>query len=498
MDLRKLLGTLGVVIFVLAIFMSTALPWAWIDSGKDGLAPWLLAIGVTAGPGLLLALWGRPKKEGWRRQRGRRGRPNEHELSRREALAVVALSWVLCAAFGAIPFLTTGMVAAPVDAFFEAVSGVTTTGSTILSDIEAQSRAVLWWRALLQWLGGMGIIVFFLAIFPQVGGSGRKLFDSEVPGPEKEQLRPRIAETSAILWRIYGGLTALAALVYLLEGMSVHEAICHAFSTVATGGFSTRNASIGSFDSALIEMTCALFMCLGGVNFALYFTLLRGRSLKVFKDAEFLVYLTTLLVFTGVITLVLLPNNSGNVLEALRDAAFQVVSISTSTGFSTADFTVWPPFAQVLLLLLMFVGGMAGSTAGGFKLSRLMIVAGHLSQEVRRSIHPRAIFTTRIGSRAVPDKVVRAVLSLLVLAVITLGLGTALLTLWGLPMAEAFSSTLTAFSNGGPGLGAVGPTAHFGNLPGSAKMLMASLMIIGRLEFFTALALLTPGFWTGR
>jgi trk system potassium uptake protein TrkH len=344
----------------------------------------------------------------------------------------------------------------------------------------------------------MGIIVFFLAIFPQAGGSGRKLFDGEVPGPEKEQLRPRIAETSAVLWRIYGGLTALAALVYFFEGMSFHDAICHAFTTLATGGFSTKDASIAGFDSPLIEVTVILFMCVGGVNFALYFALLRKKSFAVFADAEFLLYVSSLAVLIGVVTAALLAGTTGDPVEVFRDAAFQVVSVATSTGFSTADFVLWPAFTQVLLLILMFVGGMAGSTAGGFKLSRLMITFGHLSQEVRRNIHPRAVFTTRIGTRAVPDRVVRSVLSLFALSMITLGLGTAALSLLGLPLTEAFSSTLSAFSNAGPGLGAVGPTGNFGSLPATAKVLLAGLMIIGRLEFFTALALLTPGFWRTR
>jgi len=496
---RKLLGTLGIVLFVLSVFMATALPWAWLDSGIAGLAPWLVAISLTLGPGLLLALWGRPRQERWRNRPGRAaGRHQEDELSRREALAVVALSWVLCGIFGGLPFLTTGMVDTPTDAIFEAVSGVTTTGSTILSDIEGQSRAALWWRSLLQWLGGMGIIVFFLAIFPQAGGSGRKLFDGEVPGPEKDKLRPRIAETSAVLWRIYGGLTALAALVYFFEGMSFHDAICHAFTTLATGGFSTKDASIAGFDSPLIEVTVILFMCVGGINFGLYFALLRKRTLRVFADAEFLLYVSALAVLTGIVTAALLAGTTGDPVEVFRDAAFQVVSTATSTGFSTADFVLWPAFTHVLILLLMFVGGMAGSTAGGFKLSRLMITFGHLSQEIRRSIHPRAVFTTRIGTRAVPDRVVRSVLSLFALAMITLGLGTAALSLLGLPLTEAFSSTLSAFSNAGPGLGSVGPSGNFGTLPAAGKMLLAALMIVGRLEFFTALAVLTPGFWAGR
>lgn len=496
---RKLLGTLGIVLFVLSIFMATALPWAWLDSGVAGLGPWLVAISLTLGPGLLLVLWGRPRRERWRNRAGRiAGRHDDGELSRREALAVVALSWVLCGVFGALPFLTTGMVDTPIDAIFEAVSGVTTTGSTVLSDIESQSRAALWWRSLLQWLGGMGIIVFFLAIFPQAGGSGRKLFDGEVPGPEKDQLRPRIAETSAVLWRIYGGLTALAAVIYFFEGMTVHDALCHAFTTLSTGGFSTKNASISGFESPLIESTVTIFMCAGGVNFALYFALLRKKQLRVFADSEFLLYLGSLVVITGLVTTTLLWSAPQEFLSTFRVAAFQVVSIATSTGFGTADFTLWPAAAQVLLLILMFVGGMAGSTAGGFKVSRLLITIGHLTQEIRRSIHPRAVFTTRIGTRAVPDPVVRGVLSLFVLVGITLAVGTTLLCLLGLPMAEAFSSTLTALSNSGPGLGSVGPSGNFGALPAAGKMLLSSLMIVGRLEFFTALALLTPGFWAGR
>jgi len=498
MDLRKILGVLGVVLFVLAIFMSTALPWAYVDEGVPGLSPWLTAIVLTAGPGLILALWGRPKRESWRTKQGLPRATGESELSRREALAVVAFSWLLCGLFSSLPFLTTGMVDSPVDGVFEAVSGVTTTGSTILDDIEAQSRAALWWRSLLQWLGGMGIIVFFLAIFPQAGGTGRKLFDGEVPGPEKEQLRPRIAETSALLWRIYGGLTAVAAVVYFLEGMTLHEALCHAFTTLATGGFSTKNASIAGFESPLIEATVTLFMLVGGINFALYFALLREKSFAALKDAELYLFLGILALFTLMVAATTLPTYNGSIVEAVRFSTFQVVSIATSTGYCTTDFALWPLFPQLLLLLFMFVGGMAGSTAGGFKFSRILIVIGQVITEVRRSIHPRGIFTTRIGGRPVSDEVVRGALSLFAIALTTLALGTLLMTLWGVPLTEAFSATLTAFSNGGPAIGDVGPMSHFGALPPQAKLVMAGLMIVGRLEFFTALALLTPGFWRGR
>lgn len=498
MDLRKVIGTLGVVVFVLAVFMSTSLPWVWFDEGRAGLRPWAVAIGLTGGIGLLLALWGRPRKERWRRRRGVLHADEGQEFSRREALAVVALSWILCGLFGALPLLLSGMVDSPVDAFFESVSGVTTTGSTILTDIEASSRGALWWRSLMQWLGGMGIIVFFLAIFPQAGGSGRKLFEGEVPGPEKEQLRPRIAETSAILWRIYGGLTAVACLLYYLAGMTLFDAICHAFTTLASGGFSTKNLSIASFNSPLIEATATVFMLLAGVNFALYFGLLRRRTLKPLRDPELIFFLSGLAIAIGLLTFTLLPTYSGNLLEAFRYASFQTVSIATSTGYGTADFALWPPFTHILLLTLMFVGGMAGSTSGGFKISRIMIILNQLAQELRRAIHPRGVFTTRIGGRPIPDHVVRAVLTLLALNVLTLSVGSALMTLLGLPAEEAISATLTAFANGGPGLGSVGPGGHFGAIPDAAKILMALLMVVGRLEFFTAFALLTRGFWTGR
>ncbi|MEE2830319.1 MAG: TrkH family potassium uptake protein [Myxococcota bacterium] len=501
---RKVLGTLGIVLVVLALFMATALPWAWFDAHDAGqevwpsLKPWLSGIILTAGPGLILGIWGRKRGGHQGALQSIAPLSSDRELSRREALVVVTLSWVFCGIFGGIPFLLDGMVDTPIDALFETVSGVTTTGSTILTDIEAQSRASLWWRALLQWLGGMGIIVFFLAIFPQAGGGGRKLFEGEVPGPEKELLRPRIAETSAVLWRIYGGLTLLAACLYMLEGMSFHDAVCHAFTTLATGGFSTKSASIAAFESPLIEATVTAFMILGGINFALYFSMLRRRSLKVLVDTEFLVYCGGGLLVILVMTISLVPTYSGDLLTAFRHGAFQAVAIATSTGYASADFVLWPVFSQVLLLCLMFVGGMAGSTSGGFKLSRVIILVGSLLQELRRNIHPRAVFTTRVGKKPVQEKIVRNVLSLCSLALLTLGLGTLAMTCLGVPLAEAFSATLTAFSNGGPGLASIGPAGSFAALPAAAKGLLAALMIVGRLEFFTALALLTPGLWTGK
>jgi trk system potassium uptake protein len=496
---RKIVRYLGLVVGFLGLFMATSLPWALAEreARPGGLQSWLLAVFITLGLGGASFLYGR---SGTVKRRSHRavGAHHDVELNRREALVIVSVSWILCGVFAALPLLLDGMVSHPVDAFFEATSGFTTTGSTILTDIESNSRASLWWRSLIQWLGGMGIIVLFVALFPQIGAGGRRLFEGEAPGPTKDQLRPRVRETGLVLWRIYAGFTAALGGLLMAQGMSFFDAACHAFTTMATGGFSTKNASIAGFESASIEWTITLFMLFAGVNFGLYYALRRGRGLRSFRDPELYTYIAIVLFSTAAITWVLLPAYDYKPLEALRYGAFQVAAIVTSTGYGTADFNVWPEFARTGLLMLMFVGGMGGSTAGGFKVSRAIILFSAAVGEVRHVLHPRAVFSTRLGSRAVEDRVVRQVLALFVIAVFLLFGSTVALSMMGIPFETAFSAAMTCQFNSGPGLNELGPAGNFSGLPDAAKLLLSGLMILGRLEFYTVLALLAPGFWRSR
>ena len=498
MNPRKIARFVGLVLAVLGLFMATSLVWAVLDRGEHpGVGAWALSVSLTVGVGVVGYLYGR---RGTAKPRSRRavGQFEDLELNRREALLIVSLSWVLCSVFGGLPFLMEGMVSHPVDALFEATSGFTTTGSTILESIEDKSRAALWWRSLIQWLGGMGIVVLFVAIFPQVGAGGRRLFESEAPGPTKEQLRPRVRDTGLVLWRIYGGFTALLLLLLMVQGMSFFDAACHAFTCMATGGFSTKNASIAGFDSVGIDWTITVFMLFAGCNFGIYFALAQRRGLAALRDAELYVYLAIVLVSTLLVSWVLLPEYDGDVLEALRYGAFQVAAIVTSTGYGTADFDHWPELGRTMLVLLMFVGGMGGSTAGGFKVSRAMILVSAAAAEVRHALHPRAVYSTRLGKDAVADRVVRQVLALFVIAVGLLGACTLLLSAMGIPFETAFSAVMTCQFNSGPGLRELGPAGNFAGLPDAAKLLLSALMILGRLEFYTVLALLVPGFWRAR
>ncbi len=498
MNPHKIARYVGLVMAFLGVFMATSLVWAVLDRDADaGVAPWAMSVALTVGLGLCAWLYGRGVSS---RTRSRRavGRFDELELNRREALLIVSLAWVLCGVFGGLPLLLDGMVSHPIDALFEATSGFTTTGSTVLESIEDKSRAALWWRSLIQWLGGMGIIVLFVAVFPQVGAGGRRLFEFEAPGPSKEQLRPRVRDTGLVLWRIYGGFTALLALLLMAQGMSFFDAACHAFTCMATGGFSTKDASIAGFDSVGIDWTITLFMLFAGCNFGIYFALVQKKGAAALKDAELFAYLGIVLIATLAISWVLLPQYNGDALEALRYGAFQVASIVTSTGYGTADFEVWPEFARTLLILLMFVGGMGGSTAGGFKVSRAMILVSAAVAEIRHVLHPRAVISARLGASPVDDRVVRQVLALFVIAVGLLGLCPLALSALGIPFETAFSAAITCQFNSGPGLRELGPAGNFAGLPDAAKLLLSGLMILGRLEFYTVLALLAPGFWRSR
>ena len=499
MQPTKIVRYVGTVLVFLGTFMSTSLVWAWIDRDvHDVVSPWLLSTVITLGLGGVAVLWGRSGTARKARIKTSRRHQEGLEITRREALVIVSLAWVACGVFGGLPLLLDGMVSHPVDALFEATSGFTTTGSTVLTDIEGNTRASLWWRSMIQWLGGMGIVVLFVAIFPQVGAGGRLLFESEAPGPTKDQLRPRIRETGATLWRIYLGLTASLAALLKLEGMSFFDAVCHAMTTMATGGFSTKNASIAGFDSWVIDATLTVFMLLAGVNFGLYYALLRRKQgWRPLKDTELLTYLSIFATATVVVTIALLERYQGDVLLALRYASFQVSSLVTSTGYGTDDFNVYPPVARALLMALMFIGGMGGSTAGGFKVSRGLICARAAMQEIRHAVHPKAIFATRLGGRSIEDRVVRAALAMGVIATVLLMVGTLVLAGLGLEVETAFSACMTAMFNSGPGLNELGPTGNFAQVPDLGKLLLSFYMVAGRLEFYTLLALLLPGFWKG-
>ena len=367
-----------------------------------------------------------------------------------------------------------------VNGLFESVSGFTTTGASILQDIEGHGPAILLWRSLTHWLGGMGIIVLGIAILPKLAVGGLELLGAEAPGPIKEKLTPRIAQTAKALWGIYALLTLVEIAALMLAGMGAFDAINHAFATMATGGFSTLNGSLAGFNSPLIEWIVIVFMVLAGANFALHFQLLRGRPKPLLKDREFHYYLSIMLLATVLICtdLVLRSQQEMGLIEAFRAAAFQSVAIVTTTGFATADFNAWPAFSRALIFLLMFVGGCAGSTGGSVKVVRIMIVMKKFVIDLKSKVQPHAVLPVRVGTTAVPDAVVNSVTTFLLLFVALFAIGGLLLTALGIDPATAFSASASCIANVGPGFAGVGPAQNYGDLPAAAKFILLGLMLI--------------------
>ena len=419
------------------------------------------------------------------------------ELRVRDGYLITALFWFVLGTFGAIPFmlsLSPNMGVA--DSLFEAFSGISTTGATVLTGIDQLPRSILYYRQQLQWLGGMGIVVLAVAIMPMLGVGGMQLYRTEMPGPLKDnKLSPRIADTAKTLWLIYCGLTMLCALAYWAAGMDMFDAIGHSFSTIAIGGFSTHDASIGYFDSPLIEFICIFFMAISGMNFALHFLALRSRSLKAYlKDPECQSYLKILAVVFIVTAIVLMIYNyHDNPLLSLRYAAFQVVSVATTTGFGITDFSIWPSFLPFLLLYTTFIGACAGSTGGGMKVMRVMLLYSQGQREIQRLLHPNGVFTIKLGKRKVPDRVVESVWGFFVVYMVTFFTLMLALLACELDPITAFSALASCMNNLGPALGDA--TANYGSLPDTAKLILSFAMILGRLEVFSLLILLSPAFW---
>lgn len=419
----------------------------------------------------------------------------KHDLRPREGFAVVTFGWLCFSVFGSLPYLFSGSTSSFTDAFFETISGFTTTGATILTDIESLPPSILLWRSLTHWLGGMGIIVLSLAILPVLGVAGMQLFKAEVPGPVADKLTPRIAETAKILWGVYVLLSAVQTLLLMLGGMTLFDALCHTFGTMATGGYSTRNASVGAYDSAYIDYVITFFMVLAGANFALHYRFLRGDWWVYWRDSEFLIYLAIIGGATLIIGSDVWWNSYDNLPQSLQYALFQTVSIQTTTGYATADYEQWSFSSQFVLFVLMFVGGCAGSTSGGMKVLRLHLLVKFALSEFTRLLHPYAVVPVRMNKVAVPRAVVTNVLGFFVLYIVLFGLGAFAMAFCGLDMATAFSAIATTLGNVGPGLGDVGPMDNYAHLPAVVKWILALFMLIGRLEIFTVLVLLSPAYW---
>lgn len=421
-------------------------------------------------------------------------RPINRRMRSRDAFLVVSLAWGLASLFGSLPYNLTGVLSTS-EAIFESTSGFTTTGSTVMTAIGDAPRALLLWRSMTQWLGGMGIIVFAIAVMPLLGVGGMQLFKAEMPGPVASKLTPRIAETARRLWMIYLGLTVAEWLCLVLAGMSGYEALCHSFTTLSTGGFSTRNGSIGAFESPAIQWIIILFMTLSGINFVLHYQAITGRVAEVLRNTELRYYLTILLFGTAIVAWALWePGGDSEV--TVRASMFQVVALTTTTGYTTANFEVWPGLAILILLHVMALGGMAGSTSGGVKSLRTLIGLRALSSAFIRQLHPQAVTKpVRFGGVRVSDDVLSGIwtfftayaLTALVVAGVVAGAGYDILT--------SISAALATVGNVGPGLGEIGPSDHFAHFPTYVKLTLSAAMIAGRLEIITVVVIFHPDFW---
>jgi len=476
MNLRLVCYVFGLLLGLLGLFQ--LLPVITAVGYGEPSGAYLFSATLVFGAGLLLL---------------RNGRTRDWRIRPRDAFLIVGGGWVLCSIFGAFPYVITGTLG-PVDAFFEAVAGFTTTGSTVRSGLDQRPHSLLLWRSFTQWIGGMGIILFTIAILPLLGIGGMQLFKAEVPGPVAEKVRPRLVDTARHLWFVYVGLTLAEWVLLLAAGMPGFDALCHSLTTLPTGGFSTHDLSVGGFGSATVEWIVTFFMLISGINFIHHYRLVTGRVREVWNDSELWLFLGVTFAAVGVVTISQLRADHG-IADALRLAAFQVVSIVTTTGYVSTDFERWSSLTHFVFIILMIFGGMSGSTGGGIKSLRALLAFRALKGSFGRLLHPRAVLVVKYGGKAVDSDVLAGIWAFFSAYFLLAAAAGAVLTMCGYDLITSFSAAFTALGNVGPGLGEVGAYDNFAHLPALAKLVLSFCMLAGRLEVFTLLVLLTPGFW---
>lgn len=437
-------------------------------------------LAVVSGAGLLYVLLRRVKSA---------------SLTMRDGFFLVTVTWLLASVVGAVPFVVAGAIPSPADAFFETISGLSTTGASILTDIEALPKSIIFWRSLNHWIGGMGIVVLAVAILPLLGIGGMQLIQAEAPGPTVDKITPRIAETAKRLWLIYAGFSVVQTALLMAGGMDWFDSLIHTFGTLATGGFSSKNLSAGHYNSAYFDGIITLFMVLAGINFTLHYRLLTGRMGSLWRNTELKAYLAIFAASTLFIAFGLLGNTYATFGESFRYASFQAASILTTTGFATADYEKWPLACQVTLFLLMFVGGSFGSTGGGIKVFRIVALLKQAINEMRYLIHPRGVFTLRMNGEPVGKALVFSISGFFFLYVVMLLITSAVVASSGQDLLTSFTAALATLGNIGPGFGAVGPADNFASLPDYVKWFLSFAMLVGRLELYTVLVLFLPAFW---
>ncbi len=474
------LNVVGTLIIITGFLMALAIPFSfYYNDGMQGV--FINATVITLITGVITKYLTRKKKD--------------DEVKKREGYLIVALGWTAMIICSAIPYLLSGTFSSVTNAFFETVSGLTTTGSSILNNIEQMPASILFWRSMTQWIGGMGIIVLTIAILPLLGVGGMELFASEAPGPTKDKIHPRIKETAKRLWLIYASLTLVQTLLLWLANMPFFDAINHALTTMSTGGFSTKQASIGHFTSPLIQYIIILFMFLAGTNFTLLYYGSKLKFKKFWNNDEFNWYILAVILLTVVVTPMIIVSTNTPIENAIRTALFQVISIITTTGYASANYTEWGAVASFIFFLLLFSGASAGSTSGGMKLVRITLLMKNGFLEFKRRLHPSAIIPVQLNGDGVAPKTIYNLLAFVFFYLFVFVSGSIALTFIGLDFKDAISASITAVSNVGPGIGSINPAASFAHLPDAAKWVLSFLMILGRLELFTIAILFTPYFW---
>jgi len=474
MNFKVILYALGGLLRLLGLFMIVPLGVAYYYG--ESLTPFLVSIFITTLTGILLLSF-----------------KTKDEWMRKEGFAIVALGWFAAALFGAIPFMLDGI--SPLNAVFESMSGFTTTGSSILTDIESHPKSILFWRGLIMWLGGMGIIVLFIAILPKLGVAGRQLFRAEAPGPTEDKLKPRVKDTARILWMVYFVISLAMVIALMLAGVSLYDALNHTFATMGCGGFSNYALSVGAFKSPLVEYIITLFTFIAGANFALHYRAIYIDKDYLLKDEEFRFYTAIVLSASGLLTFLLWRDMGTGLFDSFRLAIFQVVTIITSTGFSTTDFNLWSESAKMVLLVVMFIGACAGSTGGGIKVVRILILLKHSRAELFKALHPRAVKSVKFNNKAVPEEIIGSIVSFVVIYLLIFLTSALILSVLGMDIITSITASIATLGNIGPGLNVVGPMGSFDPIPPLGKLILIANMWIGRLEVYTVIVLFTPEFW---
>lgn len=480
MNFRIIGLVLGILLIIESVLMLLGIPFSIYYNDHD-INALLISSGISLFTGLGLYFLNKNAKR---------------DVKKREAYVIVTFGWLTLSLFGTLPFLISGAIPNFTNAFFETISGFTTTGASILNDIESLPHGILFWRSMTQWIGGMGIIVLSIAILPLIRVGGMQMFAAEAPGPTTDKLSPKIKETARKLWFLYLGFTVTETILLIIGKMSVFDAINHSLTTMATGGYSTKQASIAHFDSPFIHYVIIVFMFLAGTNFAISYFALTGNPRKLFKNGEFKFYSQIIFGASLIIAIGLFWKNGLTLEQSIRDSLFQVVSIVTTTGYATTNYLQWQPISLwIVIFLLMFIGGSAGSTGGGIKVVRILLLFKNAYLELKRLIHPNAVIPVRYSGHAVPPQIINNILAFIIFYIIIYLISVLIMSFWGLDFMTSMGAVAATLGNIGPGIGDVGPADNFAFIPDGGKYFLSFLMLLGRLELFTVIIILTPQFW---